>query len=180
MTLGATPFGGVGTKLTTRSERPSARRSALGFALAGVAVFGASFAIGGALGEDERPEPRRTAAPQSVVRLGPLRLDRARALPDLRAARAKRARATRARDAGDAPSAATVEDVAPAPSTQVPASFTPAPPAPAPPPPTSAPPPSSPPPATTPPASSPAPDPAPAPPPQPAPDPSPSGHGGGG
>jgi hypothetical protein len=71
------------------SRRMSGRRTVAHVAGV-VAVFALCFAVGSALGEDERPAPRHTPAKKTTVRLGSLRLEPAPALPGLRAVRVKR------------------------------------------------------------------------------------------
>jgi hypothetical protein len=161
-------------------------RSVLAGGAAAVAVFVVSFAIGNALDDDERPAAPHAPAKQArTTALGPLRLDSAPALPELRAvpARPKPKRVPTA-PAGAAPAAPVADSegvpvetggyAAPTPTPPV-SSSPPADPAPAAPPPPSNPPPSS---TDAPQSAAPAPDPAPAPAPVPTPDPSPSGGSG--
>jgi hypothetical protein len=169
-------------------------RSALARGAAVVAVFAVSFAVGSALGEDERPAARHAPARQATTtELGPLRLEAAPALPALRAVPVRpKPKPAPAAPAGTGP-AAPVEPVAesavvpaetggnaaptptPPVSSPAPAEPTPVAPAPRAPAPPSEPPPSS---IDVPVSSAPAPDPAPAPAPVPMPDPSPSGGSG--
>jgi hypothetical protein len=174
-------------------------RSVLVRGVAVVAVFAVAFAVGNKLGDDDPATPSPVPAAEnraasSEVRedrtqapLGSLRLERAPALPDLRAepvARRREPAAAPARpaetpapaveseeapasDGGYSPAAPEPYTAPPAPSN--PAPYTPAPPANPPPPDTNAPQPASP---------TPAPDPAPAPAPAPTPDPSPRGGSG--
>jgi hypothetical protein len=157
-------------------------RSALARGAAAVAVFAASFAVGNALDDDERPAaPHAPAKQATTTALGPLRLDSAPALPELRAVPARpKPKPVPTAPAG-VPAAGSegvpVETggyVAPTPTPPV-SSSPPADPAPAAPPPPSNPPPSS---TDAPQSSAPAPDPAPSPAPVPSPDPSPSGGSG--
>jgi hypothetical protein len=153
--------------------------SALTRAVAIVAVFGVALAAGNALGKDDEPEPAREVARTSAPALGPLRLEPAPALPDLRAVRERRRR--------EPPPAPVPTSGAPAPPSAdtdqgdvaVQAPVSPVqpvtPPAPAPTSPSPAPPPVE---SSPEPAGPPAPDPAPAPAPAPAPDPSPRGGSG--
>jgi hypothetical protein len=61
-------------------------RSALARGAAAVALFAGSLAIGNALGDDERPAaPHAPAKQAKTTALGPLRLEPAPALPELRA-----------------------------------------------------------------------------------------------
>ncbi|HEV3379286.1 MAG TPA: hypothetical protein VG126_18580 [Thermoleophilaceae bacterium] len=170
-------------------------RSVLVRGVAAVAVFAVAFAVGNKLGDDDPATPSPVPAAEnraasSEVRedrtkapLGSLRLERAPALPDLRAepvARRPEPAAAPARPAETAPRVDSEEapasdggysPPAPEPYTAPPAPSNPAPSTPAnpPPPDTNAPQPASP---------TPAPDPAPAPAPAPTPDPSPSGGSG--
>ena len=162
-------------------------RSALARGAVAVAVFAGAFAIGDALGDDERPTARQAPVKQAkTTALGPLRLEPAPALPEVRAARV-RSKPASAAPAGPspAPPAGPVAEaeggpvetggyVAPTPTPPV-SSSPPSSPAPAAPPPPSDPPPSS---TDAPRSAAPAPDPAPAPAPVPTPDPSPNGGAG--
>jgi len=163
-------------------------RAMLAGGAAAVAVFAGSFALGNALGEDERSAAPHAPAKQESAALGTLRLEPAPALPELRALPVRPGpRPAAAVPARPAPpeAAAPTADPGPAPEeTGGYAAPTPAPPvSSAPPaepvPPTPAPP-SDPPPSPTvaPEPSAPGPDPAPAPAPAPTPDPSPNGGSG--
>jgi hypothetical protein len=162
-------------------------RSALAGGLVAVAVFAGSLVIGNALGDDERPADRPAPVKQAkATPLGPLRLEPAPRLPELRAVRDKPKPAPAA-PAGPAPVAPAEP---PAESEEVPVETggyvapTPAPPVSSSPPsnpePAAPAPPSEPPPSSTdaPQSVAPAPDPAPAPAPVPTPDPSPGGGSG--
>jgi hypothetical protein len=181
--------GGDGTR--PRPDPVPARmsgRAALVRGAAAAAVFAVSFAIGNALGEDDRPAaPHAPAARQATTAaLGPLRLEPAPALPELRAVPSKRkpAPAAPAGPRPAAPAAPALESEGVPPETGGYSAPTPTPPVSSPPPaepaPTAPAPPSEPPPSTTdaPQSSAPGPDPAPAPAPVPTPDPSPSGGSG--
>ena len=164
-------------------------RSALARGAAVLALFAVAFAVGEALGEDERPAAPHAPAKAATITadLGPLRLEPAPALPELRAAPARpKPKPAPAEPAGANlappadPAAESVGEtetggyVAPTPTPPV-SSSPPVTPAPAAPPPPSEPPPSS---TDAPQPAAPAPDPAPAPAPVPTPDPSPSGGSG--
>ena len=164
-------------------------RSALARGAAVVAAFAVPFAVGNALGEDERPAPRQSAAAaREVAGLGPLRLEPAPAIPDLRSVPIWRVPQRASTGPGAAsPVAATPKAASPEQGASPAPSSPPPPSAPAPtytPPPSTAPAPAAPPPSTPPPASeTPAPpaagpDPAPAPAPAPTPDPPPLGGSG--
>jgi hypothetical protein len=164
-------------------------RAALVRGAAAVAVFAVAFAVGNALGEDERPAaPHAPARQATTAALGPLRLEPAPALPELRAvpkSKPTRPPAALARPGPAMPTAPAVESEGVPAETGGYSAPTPTPPvsspAPAEPPPKApAPPPSEPPPSSTdaPQSAAPAPDPAPAPAPVPTPDPSPSGGSG--
>jgi hypothetical protein len=144
-------------------------RSALARGAALVAVFGVTFAVGSALGEDDPPVTQHAPAKRAVVTPGALRLDPAPALPELRAVPVKE------EPAPAAPAPVPVETpVYVAPEPQV-VYETPAPPAdtaPAPAEQPASPPPSEPEPEPA------APEPDPAPVPVPTPDPAPSGGSG--
>jgi hypothetical protein len=159
-------------------------RRALAAGVGVVVVFVGSLVIGNALGDDERPAAPVKQAKTTV--LGPLRLEPAPRLPELRAVRVKPkpAPAAPARPAPVAPAEPVAESADVPVETGGHAAPTPAPPVssspPAEPTPAAPPPPSEPPPPTTdaPQSAAPAPDPAPAPAPVPTPDPSPNGGSG--
>jgi hypothetical protein len=183
--------GGDGTR--PRPDSVSAGmsgRAALVRGAAAAAVFAVSFAVGSALGEDERPAaPHAPARQQATAALGPLRLEPAPTLPELRAVASKpKPKPAPAAPAGPGPAAPATPAVE---SENVPAETggysapTPTPPVSSPPPAEQAPAAPAPPPAEPPPSSkdapqsaAPAPDPAPAPAPVPTPDPSPGGGSG--
>jgi hypothetical protein len=160
-------------------------RSALVRGVVVVGVFAVSLAVGNALGEDEHAAAPLEPAKRATVAVGPLRLEPAQALPELRAAPARpRPRSAQAESAAPVP----VAPAAPAAGSEGVPAETGGSVAPTPTPPVSSPPaeqapsepPADPPQSTTdaPHSATPGPDPAPAPAPVPAPDPAPQGGSG--